>query len=92
VVLLKGSDELSPSDNAAFLIAVSGFSLAQNYGTTLQTTKTCADAKEGQDAALLVNTYMGRGGKVSPDAAKQIMTAMPQYSTFFDASAKKYCK
>jgi tetratricopeptide (TPR) repeat protein len=92
VVLLKGSDDISPSDNAAFLTAVSGFSLAQNYGTTLQATKTCADAKEGQDAALLVNTYMPRGGKVNPDAAKQILTAMPQYSTFFDASAKKYCK
>ncbi|MFL5604878.1 MAG: hypothetical protein ACJ8AD_00395 [Gemmatimonadaceae bacterium] len=92
VALLKGSDEINPSDNAAFLTAVSGFSLAQNYGTTLQSTKTCADAKEGQDAALLVNTYMPRGGKVNPDAAKQILTAMPQYSTFFDASAKKYCK
>jgi tetratricopeptide (TPR) repeat protein len=92
VVLLKGSDDISPSDNAAFLAAVSGFSLAQYYGTTLQSTKTCADAKEGQAAALIVNTYMPRGGKVSPDAAKQILTAMPQYSTFFDASAKKYCK
>jgi tetratricopeptide (TPR) repeat protein len=92
VVLLKGSDDISPSDNAAFLAAVSGFSLAQNYGTVLQASKTCADAKEGQDAALIVNTYMPRGGKVSPDAAKQILTAMPQYSTFFDASAKKYCK
>jgi tetratricopeptide (TPR) repeat protein len=92
VTLLKASDEISPSDNAAFLSAVSGFSLVQNYGTTLQSTKTCADAKEGQDAALIVTTYMPRGGKVSPDAAKQILTAMPQYSTFFDASAKKYCK
>ncbi|MDQ6633129.1 MAG: hypothetical protein M3Z10_00015, partial [Gemmatimonadota bacterium] len=92
VTLLKASDEISPSDNAAFLSAVSGFSLVQNYGTSLQSTKTCADAKEGQDAALIVTTYMPRGGKVSPDAAKQILTAMPQYSTFFDASAKKYCK
>jgi lipopolysaccharide biosynthesis regulator YciM len=92
VALLKASDEISPSDNAAFLSAVSGFSLVQNYGTTLQTTKTCADAKEGQDAALIVSTYMPRGGKVNADAAKQILGAMPQYSAFFDASAKKYCK
>jgi tetratricopeptide (TPR) repeat protein len=92
VTLLKASDDLSPSENAAFFSAVSGFSLTQYYGTTLQSTKTCADAKEGQDAALIVNTYMGRGGRVSPDVAKQILTAMPQYSTFFDASAKRYCK
>jgi lipopolysaccharide biosynthesis regulator YciM len=92
VTLLKASDEISPSANAKFLNGVSGFSLVQYYGTTLQSTKTCADAKEGQDAALIVNTNLPGGGGVNPDAAKQIMTAMPQYSTFFDASAKKYCK
>jgi tetratricopeptide (TPR) repeat protein len=92
VVLLKGSDEISPSNNAKFLLGVAGFSLVQYYGTTLQATKTCADAKEGQDAALIVNTYLPPSASVNPEAAKQIMTAMPQYSTFFDASAKKYCK
>jgi tetratricopeptide (TPR) repeat protein len=92
VALLKASDEISPSVNAKFLNGVSGFSLVQYYGTTLQTTKTCADAKEGQDAALIVNTNLPPAGSVNADAAKQIMTAMPQYSTFFDASAKKYCK
>jgi hypothetical protein len=92
VALLKASDEISPSANAKFLLAVSGFSLVQYYGTNLQSTKTCADAKEGQDAALIVNLNMGPGGQVNPDAAKQILGAMPQYSNFFDAAAKKYCK
>jgi hypothetical protein len=92
VTLLKASDDLAPSANAKFLNAVSGFSLVQYYGTTLQSTKTCADAKEGQDATLIVNTNMPGGGSVSPDAAKQILGAMPQYSNFFDAAAKKYCK
>jgi tetratricopeptide (TPR) repeat protein len=90
--LLKASDEINPSANAAFLTAVSGFSLVQNYGTTLPNTKTCADAKAGQDALVLVNTYMPRGGSVNPDAAKQILGAAPQYQAFFDGSAKKYCK
>jgi tetratricopeptide (TPR) repeat protein len=92
VNLLKGSDEVNPSDNAAFLIAVSGFSLAQHYGTTLQSTKTCADAKAGQDAVLLVSTYMPRGGKVNAAAAQQILGAVPQFQAFFDGSAKRYCK
>jgi tetratricopeptide (TPR) repeat protein len=92
VTLLKASDELNASPSAKFLLGVSGFSLVQYYGTTLQSTKTCADAKEGQDAALIVNINMHPGGPVNPDAAKQILGAMPQYSNFFDAAAKKYCK
>jgi lipopolysaccharide biosynthesis regulator YciM len=92
ISLLKASDELNPSPAAAFLTAVSGFSLVQYYGTTLQNSHTCADAKAGQDALLLVNTYMPRGGSINAEAAKQILGAIPQYQAFFDGSAKKYCK
>jgi tetratricopeptide (TPR) repeat protein len=92
VTLLKASDEINPSPAAAFLTAVSGFSLLQHYGTQLQSTKSCADAKAGQDALLLVNTYMPRGGSINAEAAKQILGAVPQYQAFFDGSAKKYCK
>jgi len=92
VALLKASDEINASPAAAFLTAVSGFSLVQYYGTQLQSSKTCADAKAGQDALLLVNTYMPRGGSINAEAAKQILGAVPQYQAFFDGSAKKYCK
>jgi lipopolysaccharide biosynthesis regulator YciM len=92
VTLLKASDEINPSPAAAFLTAVSGFSLAQHYGTALQSSKTCADAKAGQDALLLVNTYMPRGGSINAEAAKQILANAPQFQTFFDASVKRYCK
>ncbi len=92
ILLLKASDEINPSPAAAFLTAVSGFSLVQYYGTTLQNSKTCADAKAGQDALLLVNTYMPRGGSINAEAAKQILGAVPQYQAFFDGSAKRYCK
>ena len=92
ISLLKASDEINPSPQAAFLTAVSGFSLVQFYGTQLQTSKTCADSKAGQDALTVVNTYMPRGGSVNADAAKQILGAISQYQAFFDGSAKKYCK
>jgi len=92
VSLLKASDEINPSPAAAFLTAVSGFSLVQFYGTQLQSSKTCADSKAGQDALMLVNTYMPRGGSINADAAKQILGAIPQYQAFFDGSAKKYCR
>ncbi len=92
MTILQASDELNPSPAAAFLSAVSSFSLVQHYGTQLQSSKTCADAKAGQDALLAVNTYMPRGGSINAEAAKQILGAMGQYQAFFDASAKKYCK
>jgi len=92
VTLLQASDEINQSPAAAFLTAVSGFSLVQHYGTQLQTSKTCADAKAGQEALLLVNTYMPRGGSINAEAAKQILGAVPQYQAFFDGSVKRYCK
>jgi tetratricopeptide (TPR) repeat protein len=92
ITLLQASDAINPSANAAFLTAVSAFSLVQHYGTQLQATKTCADAKAGADALLLVNTNMPRGGSVNAEAAKQILGAVGQYQAFFDASVKRYCK
>ena len=92
IALLKASDEINPAPAAAFLTAVSAFSLVQHYGTQLQNTKTCADARAGQDALLMVNTYMPRGGSINAEAAKQILGAVGQYQAFFDGSAKKYCR
>jgi tetratricopeptide (TPR) repeat protein len=92
ITLLKASDEINPTPAAAFLTAVSAFSLVQHYGTQLQATKTCADARAGQDALLLVSTNMPRGGSINAEAAKQILGAVSQYQAFFDGSAKKYCK
>jgi tetratricopeptide (TPR) repeat protein len=92
LVLLRGSDEISPSANAAFLTAVTAFSQVQYYGAELQKSKSCNDAKAGADALLIVNTAMPRGGSVNAEAAKQILGATGQYQTFFDASVKRYCK
>jgi tetratricopeptide (TPR) repeat protein len=92
ISLLRASNDVSPTPNAQFLTAVSAFSLVQHYGTELPKTKTCADAKAGQDALALVSTNMASGGSVNAEAAKQILGAVPQYQTFFDASVKRYCK
>jgi hypothetical protein len=54
--------------------------------------KTCADAKLGQDALVVISTDMPAGGSVDPNTAKTILGVVPQYQPFFDASAKRYCK
>lgn len=92
ITLLRASDDINPSANAKFLTAVAAFSLVQHYGGEVPKSKTCADAKAGADALVLVNTNMPGGGSVNAEAAKQILGAMPQYQAFFDASVKRYCK
>ena len=90
--LLKASDDMNPSDNAALLLGVTAFSQLQEAATTAQKTKTCADSRAAAEYLNAVNTYMPRGGKVNPDAAKQILGAAGQYQAFVDGSVKKYCK
>ena len=92
VDLLKASDEISASDNAALLLGVTGFSMLQQHGQDLQKSKSCPDAHAAADDLTLINTYMPRGGKVNPDAAKQILGAAGQYQAFVEGSVKKYCK
>jgi tetratricopeptide (TPR) repeat protein len=92
LALLKASDEINPSANAKFLTGVSAFSLLQQSATDLQKSKSCTDAKASSDYLVLVNTGMMGGGSVSPENAKQILGALPQYQAFVDASVKKYCK
>ncbi len=92
ITLLKASDEIAPGVNAKYLQGVSAFGLVQHYGTALQSSKTCADAKAGQDALLIVNVNMPAAGAVDANVAKQILGATGQYQAFFDASAKRYCK
>jgi tetratricopeptide (TPR) repeat protein len=93
ITILQASDAIAPSANAKFFTAVSAFSVAQTAAANLQTAnKTCTDAKLGQDALVLVSTNMPGGGSVSPENAKAILGALPQFQPFFDASVKKYCK
>lgn len=93
VAIFQASDAMAPSANAKFYLGVSAFGIAQAAANNLQSaTKTCADAKLGQDALTLISTNMPAGGSVDPNTAKTILGVVPQYGPFFDASAKKYCK
>ena len=92
LVYLQASEAVSPSANAKFLTAVSAFALVQQLGAALPASKSCADTKTGLDALVLVSTNMPGGGSVNPEAAKQILSAVPQYQSFLDGSLKRYCK
>jgi tetratricopeptide (TPR) repeat protein len=93
LAIFQASDALSASANAKFYAGVAAFGIAQAAATNLQgANKTCADAKLGQDALVVISTDMPAGGSVDPNTAKTILGVVPQYQPFFDASVKRYCK
>ena len=78
--------------NAKFLIGVSSYYVAQTIATGLQASKSCEDAKVAQDAATNSMTYTREGGRTSPEAAGQILTAVTGLVPYLDQSVKVYCK
>jgi tetratricopeptide (TPR) repeat protein len=89
--LLQGSDEINPSANAKFFLAVSAY---QALAPSLQQGKNwkCADARSAEALLTIVSANMPGGGSVSPEAAGQIMTAVPQAQQYIDAQSKRLCK
>ena len=91
ITLLKASDEINASANAKFFLAVSAY---QALAPSLQQGKNwkCADARAAEGLLTIVSTNMPGGGSVSPEAAGQIMTAVPQAQQYIDAQSKRLCK
>jgi len=91
IKLLQGSDEINPSANAKFFLAVSAY---QALAPSLQQGKSwkCADARSAEALLTIVSANMPGGGSVSPEAAGQIMTAVPQAQQYIDAQSKRLCK
>lgn len=91
IKLLQGSDEINPSAQAKFFIAVSAW---QVLAPSLQQGKSwkCADVRAAEANLTLVSTNMPGGGSVSPEAAGQIMGAVPQAQQYIDAQTKRLCK
>jgi tetratricopeptide (TPR) repeat protein len=89
--LLQGSDEINPSANAKFFLAVSAY---QTLAPSLQQGKNwkCPDVRSAEALLQIVSANMPGGGSVSPEAAGQIMSAVPQAQQYIDAQAKRLCK
>ena len=92
IPIFEASNEINPSANAKFFLAVSAFQVLAGTAQELQKSKSCEDYKAAADLLTLVNINMGPGGSVSPETARQIMGAVPQFQAFIDGSVKKHCK
>jgi len=92
IPFFQAADEMSPSAQSKFFLAVSAF---QAFGATaeaLKVSRSCEDFKTANDLLTIVNINMGPGGSIDPNTAKTIMGNAQQYAPFIDGSMKKYCK
>ena len=91
IKLLQASDEVNPSAQAKFFTAVSAWQIlapSMQQGSKWR----CDDVRAAEANLTLVSTNMPGGGSVSPEAAGQIMTAVPQVQQYIDAQTKRLCK
>lgn len=90
--LLALSDQLDPSPNAKFLLGVSAFSVGQSAIVEAQTSKSCQLARLAKESFATAQENVPAGLQNYPDAAKQVLTAIPQYTPATDEMVKRFCK
>lgn len=89
---LKLSDQLEPSSDAKFLMGVSAFTIGQSAITEAQTSRSCSLARLAKDSFATAQENVPAGLQSYPEPAKQVLTAIPQYTPATDEMVKRYCK
>ena len=92
IQFLQLSDQLEASSDAKFLVGVSAFTIGQSAITEAQGSKSCTLARMAKDAFAQAQENVPAGLQSYPDAAKQILTAIPQYTPATDEMVKRFCK
>jgi tetratricopeptide (TPR) repeat protein len=92
VQFLLLSDKLDPSADAKFLAGASSFLIGQSAVNEAQTTKSCTLARLAKDSFNAAQENVPAGLTSYPDAAKQLLTAIPQFTPAVDDQVKRFCK
>jgi len=92
VQFLRLSDQLDPSPDAKFLLGVSAFTVGQSAIVEAQTSKSCPLARLAKESFGTAQENVPAGLQSYPDAAKQVLTAIPQYTPATDEMVKRFCK
>ena len=92
VQFLTLADQLEPSASAKFLSGASSFLIGQSAVTEAQDTKSCTLARLAKDAFAAAQENVPAGLTEFPDAAKQLLTAIPQFTPAVDDQVKRFCK
>jgi predicted Zn-dependent protease len=92
VQFLLLSDKLDPSADAKFLAGASSFLIGQSAVNEAQTSKSCTLARLAKDSFNAAQENVPAGLQSYPDAAKQLLTAIPQFTPAVDDQVKRFCK
>lgn len=92
VTLLRLSDRLDGSASAKFLVGAASFSIGQSATSEAQEGKSCQLARLAKESFATAQDNVPAGLSDYPDAAKQLLNAIPQYMPAVNAMVSRYCK
>ncbi len=92
VQFLLLSDRIDPSPDAKFLAGASAFLVGQSAVNEAQTSKSCTLARLAKESFNTAQENVPAGLQSYPDAAKQLLTAIPQFTPAVDDQVKRFCK
>jgi len=91
ITYLALSDSLAPSPTPKFLEGVAYFTIGQLAATDAPKSKSCDLATTADQAFSKAQINLTQGGSTAPDAAKQYLGYLGQFTPVVDAQVKKFC-
>lgn len=92
VKFLLLADQLDASADAKFLAGASAFLIGQSAVNEAQDTKNCALARMAKENFGIAQENVPAGLTTYADAAKQLLTAIPQFTPAVDDQIRRFCK
>ncbi len=92
VQFLLLADQLDASADAKFLAGASAFLIGQSAVNEAQDTKNCALARLAKENFGIAQENVPAGLASYADAAKQLLTAIPQFTPAVDDQIRRFCK
>ena len=92
VQFLMLSDQLEASSDAKFLAGASAFLVGQSAVNEAQDTKSCTLARLAKESFATAQENVPAGLTSYADAAKQLLTAIPQFTPAVDDQIRRFCK
>ena len=92
VEFLLLSDQLEASADAKFLAGASAFLIGQSAVNEAQDTKSCELARLAKTSFTTAQDNVPAGLQSYADAAKQLLTAIPQFTPAVDDQIRRFCR
>jgi tetratricopeptide (TPR) repeat protein len=88
----RAVDELAPTANSKFYVGLSSFQVGLDALQGLARTRSCPDTRLAEEMWAVAEIAMPQGGRVNPEAAGQVMSAIQQYSSAIQQYKRSFCR